>query len=48
VQGPVRRLAGAVEQATAEQDLYLARAKESEASGIWNEEVRSVGMRAGL
>jgi hypothetical protein len=39
VQGPIRRLAGTVEQAVAEQAAYLQRAQESERAGEWNQEV---------
>jgi len=39
IAGPIRRVADAVESAVAEQQIFLKRAKESEASGEWNEEV---------
>lgn len=39
VQGPIQRLAVTVEQAVAEQALFLQRAQDSEAAGEWNSEV---------
>jgi gamma-tubulin complex component 3 len=39
IASPIRRIADAVETAVAEQQIFLKRAKESEASGEWNEEV---------
>ena len=39
IAGPIRRVADAVEFAVTEQQTFLKRAKESEASGEWNEEV---------
>jgi gamma-tubulin complex component 3 len=39
IAGPIRRVADAVEYAVVEQQTFLKRAKESEASGEWNEEV---------
>jgi hypothetical protein len=38
LQGPIQRLAATVEQAVAEQALYLQRAQDSEAAGEWNSE----------
>eukprot|EP00887_Chlorella_sp_A99_P006021 scaffold27.g6021.t1 len=37
--GPVRRLSALVEQAVAEQQLYVQRVRESEEAGAWNEQV---------
>jgi hypothetical protein len=39
IAGPIRRVADAVEFAVTEQQTFLKRAKESEASGEWNDEV---------
>lgn len=39
VAGPIRRLAGAVELAIAEQQAYLKKVEESEASGNWTDDV---------
>jgi gamma-tubulin complex component 3 len=39
IQGPIRRLADAVEAAVSEQQSFLRRVRESEASGEWSEEV---------
>lgn len=39
IAGPIRRVADAVELAVVEQQTFLKRAKESEATGEWNEEV---------
>ncbi|KAL4446262.1 hypothetical protein ABPG77_003069 [Micractinium sp. CCAP 211/92] len=39
VQGPIKRLAATVEQAVAEQAMYLQRARDSEVAGEWNAEV---------
>ena len=40
--GPVRRLAGVVEQAAVEQALYVQRVSESEETGAWNDQVGQV------
>ena len=40
VQGPIQRLADAVQGAASEQALYLQRTAESERAGEWNSEVR--------
>ena len=39
IQGPIRRVAGAVETAVAVQQAFLKRVRDSEASGEWNDEV---------
>ncbi len=42
-QGPIKRLAATVEQAVAEQAMYLQRARDSEVAGEWNAEVGRAG-----
>lgn len=47
-QGPIKRLAATVEQAVAEQAVYLQRALDSEVAGEWNAEVGAWGARRQL
>jgi hypothetical protein len=47
VQGPIRRLATTVEQAVADQAIYLQRVQDSEQAGEWNTEVRGWGAGSG-
>ena len=47
-QGPIKRLAGTVEQAVAEAQMYLQAVNDSERGGTWNEQVGEDGRWAGL
>ncbi len=44
VQGPIRRLADAVEQSVQEQAMYVQRAAESERAGEWNADVSAAAL----